>query len=286
MQRKKSYRHRREFLLDSNQTRIRKPKKLRNRFLNILERVLLIRQIKKLFKTSIVVGILFSIMALFIVFAVFSPYFNLKKISVVRDNPDLDIERVEKVLEDFYGKNMLFLSQREVVSTLQESFPEFREIKVEENWPSEIILKITISPPLFNLLNTDTANFAVISADGVVLKEEPEEDLPVIKVFQHENTIQLREKIMDKEDLQKIIRAENFLQQVVKLPLHATHLYWTAKELHLISTGEMAIWLDLQQEIEPQLQKLEESINEIGLYTNQFVHIDLRIPKQIFWKLR
>jgi len=286
MQRKKSHRHRREFLLDSNQTQTRRPKKLRNRFLNILERILLIRQIKKLFKASVMVGILLSVMAIFIIFAVFSPYFNLKKITVVRDNPNLDVEQIDKILEDFYGQNLLFLSQPELIKNLQETFPEFREIKIKENWPSEINLEITVSPPLFNLLNTETANFSVISEDGVVLKEEPAEDLPVIKVFQHENIIQLREKIMTKEDLQKIIKAENFLQQITKLPLHATHLHWTARELHLISTGEMQIWIDLQQPIEAQLQKLEEAANEIGLYTNRFEHIDLRIPKQIFWKLR
>lgn len=286
MQRKKLHRHRREFLLDSNQTQTRRPKKLRNRFLNILERLLLIRQIKNLFKASIMVGILLSVMAIFIIFAVFSPYFNLKKITVVRDSPNLDVEQIDKILENFYGQNLLFLSQPELIKNLQETFPEFREIKIKENWPSEINLEITISPPLFNLLNTETANFSVISEDGVVLKEEPAEDLPVIKVFQHENIIQLREKIMTKEDLQKIIKAENFLQQVTKLPLHATHLYWTARELHLISTGEMQIWIDLQQPIEAQLQKLEEAVNEIGLYTNRFEHIDLRIPKQVFWKLR
>ena len=286
MQRKKLHRHRREFLLDSNQTQTRRPKKLRNRFLNILERLLLIRQIKNLFKASIMVGILLSVMAIFIIFAVFSPYFNLKKITVVRDSPNLDVEQIDKILENFYGQNLLFLSQPELIKNLQETFPEFREIKIKENWPSEINLEITISPPLFNLLNTETANFSVISEDGVILKEEPAEDLPVIKVFQHENIIQLREKIMTKEDLQKIIKAENFLQQVTKLPLHATHLYWTARELHLISTGEMQIWIDLQQPIEAQLQKLEEAVNEIGLYTNRFEHIDLRIPKQIFWKLR
>ena len=41
-----------------------------------------------------------------------------------------------------------------------------------------------------------------------------------------------------------------------------------------------------QTEIEPQIRKLEFASNQIGLYSNLFDHIDLRIPEQIFWDER
>jgi cell division septal protein FtsQ len=282
--RTKSRQHRREFLLDSPSQKSRRTKKVRNRFLNVLSRVLFVQKISKLFRTSVLFSVLFSLMALFIVFALATPYFHLKKISVVRDNPNLDVVQIEKSLEEFYGENILFLPHKNIREKLSTDFPEFRDVSIYENWPSEIELKVEISPPRFNLLNTESANFSVISEDGVILQEEPDEDLPVLKIFQYEKPIQIRQQFLSKEDLDKIEQAENILEGEIKLPLHASHVYWTARELHLISQTDMEIWIDLSQDIKPQMRKLELSAAEIGLYTNRFEHIDLRIPKQIFWK--
>jgi len=282
--RKSSRRLRREFLLEKNQDFHAKPKKLRNRALNFVARFFFLRQLGKLFKTSILISVLFIVMGIFVVFAIFSPYFHLKKISVVRDNPNLDIEQIEKSLEEFYGKNLLFLSDASIREKLMSDFPEFRSLKTSEKWPSEMELQIVVSPPRFNLLNTETANFSVISEDGVILQEEPDENLPTIKVFQYEKPIQIRTKFLKKDDIEKIIIAEKFLEEEVELPLNATHLLWSAREIHLVSQQEMEIWIDLELPVEEQLQKLILSQEQIGLYSKSFEHIDLRIPKQIFWK--
>ncbi len=167
-----------------------------------------------------------------------------------------------------------------------ENFPEFREVDMNENWPSEIELTIVVSPPKFNLLNTETANFSVISEDGVILQSEPNEALPTVRVFQHPKPIKLRDQFLQKSDIEKIVEAENFLEHELDLSLNATHLLYAAHELHLISNGEMAIWMDLTLPIEPQLRKLEYAADKIGLRSKHFEHIDLRIPKQIFWKWR
>ncbi|MCF7917405.1 FtsQ-type POTRA domain-containing protein [Candidatus Gracilibacteria bacterium] len=283
--RKKS-RRRREFLLDSNQSVSHQPRKFRNRFLNLLVRLFLFRKIIKLFRSSVVLGTTFVCMAIFILFALLSPYFNLKKISVVRDNPNINVKQIEEGLKDFYGKNLLFLSEKNIQDVLWKLFPEFRDIEITEKWPSSIELKITVSPPIFNLLNNQNANFSVLSEDGVVLQEEAIENLPVIKVFQYEKPILIRQKFLSKEEIKNIILAEKLLQEEFALPLNASHLYWAAGELHLISKGDMALWIDLAQPIESQLDKLKFSASEIGLYTQSFDHIDLRIPKQIFWKYK
>lgn len=279
-----SRRLRRELLLEQNQSSRKKPKKLRNKALNFLARFFFLRQLGKLFRASILVSMIFVVMAFFVFFAVFSPYFHLKKISIVRDNPNLDVQQIERSLEGIYGQNLLFLSDSVIREKLFADFPEFRSVEVVENWPSEIELRIVVSPPRFNLLNTETANFSVVSEDGVVLQEEPNEDLPTIKVFQYEKPIQVRQKFLTKRELDKIITAELFLKEETDLPLHATHLLYVAHELHLISRQEMEIWIDLSLPVEDQLRKLLFSRDQIGLSSRNFEHIDLRIPKQIFWK--
>jgi len=281
---RRSGRLRREFLLDQNSDSRKKTKRFRNRILNFFERFLFLRQMGKLFHASAVFSVIFVTMGIFVLFAVLSPYFHLKKISVVRDSPSLDVEQIEKSLSSFYGKNLLFLSDSAIRDKLLSAFPEFRSVDVGENWPSEIELKIVVSPPRFNLLNTETANFSVVSEDGVILYEEADESLPTIKVFQYPKAIKKRQEFLTKEDVKNIAKAEKFLQEDVHLPLRATHLLWTARELHLVSQQEMEIWIDLTTSVEPQLQKLLFSKDQIGLFSKNFYHIDLRIPKQIFWK--
>ena len=222
----------------------------------------------------------------FIIFATASPYFDLKKISVVRDSPSLSVEEIERVLNEFYGQNLLFLQHERVRSILREEFPEFREIDITEKWPSELELRITVSPPFLNLLNTETANFSVISLDGVILAENPDENLPVVKVFQHEKPILPRQKFLEKKILERIGEAEELLKTQLGLQINAVHLLYAANEVHFISRGEMAIWIDLALPIKPQVQKLVFAADKIGLHTRFFDHIDLRIPKQVFWKPR
>ncbi|MCK5460748.1 hypothetical protein KAI58_02085 [Candidatus Gracilibacteria bacterium] len=223
-------------------------------------------------------------MAGFVIFSIFSPYFNLKKISIIRDNPNIDIEKIETSLQEFYGENLLFLSHEDIEKQLLNTFLEFRKIDISENWPSEMQIKITISPPLFTLFNIETANFSVISEDGIILSEKPQSQLVVLKIQEYKKTLFPGEKFTKKETLDKIKQAKFALEHQIKLPIKEILFFPTARELHIISEKDTAIWIDLQLEIEPQIRKLELSTNEIGLFSKNIKHIDLRIPKQIFWK--
>ncbi len=274
---------RKSFLIDSNQTRRRKPKKLRNRFLNLLVRLLFLRQILKLFRGSVLLGMLVSGVILFIGFSVFSPYFDLKKITIVRDNSSIDAEEVEQILGEFYGKNLLFLSQKDVQQKLVSIFPEFKKIKISERWPSEMSLKIETSPPFLTLLNQETANFFVVSKNGVILMAKPDENLPIVKIIGYEKLILPHQQLTSEIVLKKIMLAKNLFEQNIELPLNDLNFYMDAQELHLISENDVAIWIDLQQPIESQIKKLELSATRIGLYDQPLDHVDLRIPKQIFW---
>jgi len=223
-------------------------------------------------------------MAAFVAFALFSPYFTLKKITVVRDNPNLDASQIEKSLEDFYDKNLFFLPRDQILKKLRSDFAEFREIEISEKWPDGIELKISVSPPFANLLNTETANFSVISEDGVILAESSRKNLPTIKIFQRKKPISPREKFLKKTTLLRIEKSQNFIKNQLKLRLAETRYLTAAREIHLVTEDGAVIWIDAQIEVDPQLRKLELAADEIGLYSKKFEHIDLRIPEQIFWK--
>ncbi len=237
---------RRHFLLESNQRTSLKSKKNRNRALNFLYRILGFKRILKLFKASFFLGFLFFSMTGFTIFAIFSPYFNLKKISVVRDSPNLEVEKIEENLSDFYGKNLFFLVHDEIRTKLFSVFPEFREIGVSEKWPNTIKLKIKISPPKFTILNVETANFSVVSEDGIILTQQPDERLPVLKVLQHNAPILHREKIFEKTTIAKIELVQKLFLEL-KMPIKETRYLHNAREIHLITKNDTEIWIDAQK---------------------------------------
>jgi hypothetical protein len=282
---KKNTRQRRkDFLIDTNLSTRKTGKKFRNRFLNILLQFRFLRGIQKMFQASVLVVVLFICMAIFIAFALFSPYFGLKKISFVRDNPLLNLEKIEDSLQDYYDKNLLFLSHDEIESLLQTEFPEIRTVEIQEIWPSEIELKITMSPPFTNIFNEETANFWVLSDDGVILESNAKEALPIIQIFQYTKPIQVSQKFLDREDLHSIFSVRDFVQQNLDLQIQEIHLYFVSREVHLITEQGTALWLDLGQDMQSQIQKLKLADEKIGLYSEAFEHIDLRIPDQVFYK--
>jgi cell division septal protein FtsQ len=274
---------RRHFLLESNQKKQIKSKKNRNRALNFFARILGFKKILKLFKASFLLGILLFLMTGFTIFALLSPYFDLKKILVIRDSPNLEVEKIEENLVDFYGNSLFFLQHREIREKLFSIFPEFREIEISEKWPNSIELKIKISPPRYTVLNVETANFSVLSEDGVVLTQKPNEELPVLKILQHKLPILPREKIFEKEILNKIELAQKFFLEL-KMPIKETRYLYNAREIHLITKNDTEVWLDAQNSIEEQITKLSLASERIGFYEKLLHHIDLRIPERIFWE--
>lgn len=284
--RKKTRQRRKDFLIDTNLSRRKSGKRWRNFFLNILRQFRFLGGIKKLFHVSVLFSTLFICIAVFIAIALFSPYFEIKKIRFVRDNPLLDIEKLETSLEPFYGRNLLFVSEKDITELLQAEYPEFRSIQMNEKWPSEIELQITVAKPFVNILNEETANFWVVSDDGVVLEPHAQENLPTIHIYQYQKPIAPRDKLFEKKTIQALFEAQKFIEDDLEIPIEKIDLFLVSREVHLISDTGMALWIDLAQEIFPQVKKLQLADEKIGLYLKSFDHIDLRIPEQIFYKER
>ena len=283
MKRKQNHR-RKAFLLESNLKKRNKPKILRNRFLSIFMRITFLRQLLQALRIS-TIGILLLVgMFFFIVFALFSPYFQLKRINIIRDSPSLDIERIQTKLDSFYGQNLFRVKQETIRVLLMKEFPEFRKVKIEEQWPDQIKITIELSPPAFSLLNKETANFSTISEDGIVLNQSPTADLPLIAVKGYEKLIVPRMPFITRAYLEKIKEARYIVQESLKLNIEEVIYIPIAKELHIELIQGTSLWLDLELDIPSQLRKLELASSKIKLNQNRLEHVDLRIPDHLYWK--
>lgn len=223
-------------------------------------------------------------MAFFVGIALLSPLFQLKTITVERTSPFADPVLVEQIMQEFKGDNMLFLRHADIIAALKAKMPELRDIEIVEDWPRSILVRVGAAQPLYNIFNTETANFSVISKDGIVLSNQSIEGLPVIKIRQREEPILLRERVLSPKQLEQIYTAEGIVDSDLRLPIESVEVLLSANELHIISRGEMAIWIDLSYSVKEQLEKLKMAEEKIKLYRDRFDHIDLRIPQQIFWE--
>lgn len=283
---KNSRSRRKYFLLDSNQTVRRKPKKNRNRFLNTLARVLLLRQLAGVFRGSMLLGLVCALMGGFVIFALFSPYFDLKKVIVIRDDPHINVAAVEKSLTDFYDKNLLFIKKERAKEVLLQAFPEFREVSLREKWPDKLEIKIKLSPPLFTLINNFDASFSVMSADGVILEEVGNDNLTLIKIQDYDRPLVSGTRFFNKLAIEKIQLSIGLFEEELSLPIKEIRLFPLAQELHLIVGKETAYWIDLQLDVTEQIKKVELGARKIGIYSKDIEHVDLRIPNRVFWKPR
>ncbi|NCP66728.1 FtsQ-type POTRA domain-containing protein [bacterium] len=279
-----SAKRRKYFLLDSNQTVRKKPKTTRNRALNAMAKLRFFRQFGSLLKGSTLLTLACIFMLAFTLFAFFSPYFDLKQVEVKRDNPALDVQAVENLMAEFYGQNLLFISQSNIEQRLLETFPEFREVKLSENWPDTLVVEIVLSPPFYQVLNEYDATFSVLSEDGVVLRQEAAEGLPVLKILNYDQTLKSREKFATPQVLKDITALRTMFAEELRIPVEEIRYLPIAYEVHLVSDSGTAFWFDLRADTLQQARKIDLVSDEINLYTQPLEHVDLRIPNQVFWK--
>lgn len=275
---------RRSLLLDPSRRRISPKSRFRNRFLNFFTKFSGLKNVKKIFRLSVIGSFILIGMTGFLIFAIFSPYYELKTISVIRNNEIIPAEVIQNISSKFIGENMFFLQKEEIKNLLKEKFPEINNIQIKDKWPNKIELKIEFSTAKYNILNKESANFATITDNGIIISETSKTRLPTINILQYAKPFQIHKRLISKNWLDKINLAKNLLLDEVKLPIKEINLLMKAREAHFIMPGGGAIWVDLEQSIPQQIRKLILAEGKIKLYSKRFDHIDLRIPKQIFWK--
>ena len=257
----------------------------RTLFISIFENI---KFLSRIFKVPVFLNIFLIGIVGFIFFAIFSPFFTVKNIKIVRDNLRINVKEVEAFLieKGLFNKNMLFLDESKYKNKISEAFPEVEKLIFREIWPATLEISVFSKKPAFVFLNDFDANFVSVSEDGYVISLIGEENSKQIKLFQFDNSIAYREKIFEDGFIAKLQSIEKLFRKKTGLPVYNLKLYYYANELHIISKDQMSIWIDLGILVSPQIEKLVLAADKIGLFRYNFDHIDLRIPGQIFYEYR
>ena len=106
---------------------------------------------KKWFKRSVYFVIIAGSFGTFLLFLLFSSYFTVTKIEVVRENFSVDSAAIENELSQFIGKNILFFPKSQIYNVIHEQFPEFKKVEVHKAFPSIFKIELTSYPIVANL---------------------------------------------------------------------------------------------------------------------------------------
>lgn len=240
----------------------------------------------RFFRWTVLAGLLFAGMAGFIAFALFTPYFEVQAIRVVRTDASFDVQKVQAALQEYVGKNMLFVSSGSIEATLLQTFPELETVTITEAWPNTIEISVTVFAPAYTLQNLFDATKYVLSEQGVVLRRWQDEILPEVQLEQYNKSLSRGMRVIPSKEVQSIQSVEQISREVLGYIPSEMRLLWAAQELHVTLEDRIVVWLDLNHNIPEQFEKLINAAGEIELETRSFEHIDLRIPGSIFWKYR
>lgn len=260
-------------------------KRLRNILLRVWSNLGFLRFLQGVFRGSVIFWG-FVILSLGVIgFAFFSPYFQVSSMEIERDNPNFDTSELEQFLSDVYGRNLLFVSTPDLETDLLENFPEFFSVNMKEVWPNTLKVEVVLRKPAWVVFNQETANFSVLSEDGVVLKDRPKEELLTIRVFDYPDELVMGERWVEAKVLDQIAQAYQSLRVDFGVMIEHIDFFPDAREVHFGRQGGGAFWVDLLgEDLEKQLKKLDWGEDYVNFRDGGFEYIDLRIPNQVFVK--
>ena len=161
--------------------------------------------------SSILIGLIILMITLFLFL---SSYFTVTGIQVTREDFNTDTAAVSNQLNEYIGKNILFLPRYRIVEKIQESFPEFSSVKIRKSLPHNLIIELESHEIIANLrayyilpeqeIKTEEVNESILKIDEALdaafsFGEEEEEKEPE-KIEQKCLLNEIGQAIFDREE--------------------------------------------------------------------------------------
>lgn len=105
----------------------------------------------RFFRNAIYFTITGLVLILLILFLLFSSYFSITNIEVLRKDFHIDTALISNQLNEYIGENILFFQRSKIVNKIQENFPEFSSVQVKKVLPHSIKIELQSYPIVANI---------------------------------------------------------------------------------------------------------------------------------------
>ena len=282
-------------------------------------------RVAKFFKSAIYFVVLIVIAIIILLVLVFSSYFSITNIEVLREDFNVDTAAITNELNKYIGRNILTFPKKRMADTVRESFPEFALIKVQKVLPNTIQIQLESYPIIANLkayyilpeaetLSEEDESIekvmdALETAFELESKEEEEEIVPIEQkclinsigqvIFDKEEDLELmtitmngltqpvedREIVIPQERMDYILDAIKYFNNLFEMQVRSIRYLPIAREVHIITDSRMAIWLTTAKDYKEQIDKLNIIYETAELDKEEIAYIDLRVKEKVIYCL-
>ena len=243
------------------------------------------------------VGLVAIGVVIFFAIALFSPVMRLSEVRVVRTDTRLDLEEVQHALAPLFGRHLLLLSAFEVRQLLEGSLPDLQSVSVGKDYPSTLVVKVTLDPLRARLVivppEGETPGSAVGSGSTVDFLTEKGiyisstrvgdvEALPILRIVDWGARPVNGTAIMSPDLLSRMDSAEHALQEEFGQPVLTRTIYLRAQEFHL-QLKAWAVWFDMRSTLEDQLLRYRTFLREVPPAEVRS-YVDLRLKDRVVYK--
>ncbi len=241
-----------------------------------------------------------SLIALTLLFLL-SPLFEVKSISVRRQDTRVDIEEIQQLLLPFFGRHLFFLSQRLLEETVQSAYPEVASVKVAKHFPHEVRLTLYMDPIVadvlvgapeeteYTLASSGSGLSQYLTSRGIYLeyetplgKREKEGERMRLQVVDWAVKPSHRQQLLSEDALHAMQSAEKILRESFGHTIAAVVLYVRAQEFHM-QTEHFSLWFDMATPLVQQIDHYREFLRSLSA-ESAVEYIDLRLHDRVVYR--
>ena len=241
-----------------------------------------------------VIGMLLLGVVGFFLVALFSPLMRVAEVRVVRTDARLDLEQVQSLLAPLFGKHLLLLSGYDVRMLLEEGLPDLHLVEVDKDYPSTLVVRITVDPLIARLMirgpeeepvQGEAATIDYLTSEGTYIasaRASGGDALPVITLVDWGARPIPGAVLLTPEFLLRVAAAERSLQEQFGQVVLERTVYLRAQEYHL-RIAQWTIWFDVQSSLEEYLQRYRIFLREVAPEEVKN-YVDLRLKDRVVYR--
>ena len=246
---------------------------------------------------ALVFGI--SLVLLILGLLLFSPILEVREIRVLRTDPRIDVEQVQRSLIPLFRQHLFFLSSQEIVPMLKKALPDLTVATIRKRYPSTLVVEMTLDPVIARLSiegqsgkNQPAGSGAVmgmedfLTAQGLYvtyLSGQVKATLqPLIRIEDWGARPVPWTPLIDSAFLLSMRQAEQTLKEQFGQDTQERIVFLRAQEFHL-KTQAFTLWFDRRSPLDTQMQRYRVFLRTVGA-AGAKEYVDLRLADRVVYK--
>lgn len=246
------------------------------------------------------VAAFFLLLILFLILFFLFTYFKVQSVKIIRTDFRLNGEQISEYAQNLMGENIFLLSQKKIEQDFQKVFPEISKVTLKRMLPNTIYFQISSNPIAFRwacelskkkitetgaIENVPIQKLFFINANGQMSNPNPDEQEAFL-VYEKSpcpKKIRRHQQILSKKVVDTLQTGKKELETILGKNIDRAGYFRDGQEIHFVAEDNTAYWIDFASPLEEQISKLKMAIKLQPDLQEAREHIDLRIPKKIFY---